>query len=109
MAAGAIGSGRIGSSFLSTPRGFISAERADRFARIGHGVVLDGPRVERLRAMAEALGRVSGEIVLRLDPVDDHLFDIAAQQAGVSVKRGLAAPDGLGTLAYVTPQGRSLA
>ncbi len=87
----------------------VSAERAPLLGSPSQALVLDGPRVERLQSMAESLSGLSGEIILRLDPVDDQLLDVAAQQARVSIRRGAAAPDGLGILAHVTPHKRNLA
>lgn len=91
------------------PHLLISAERADASGYGAQALVLDGPRVERLQAMTDSLAKVSGDVILRLDPVDDHLLDIAAQQAGVSIRRGGSAPAGRGIVAQVSSQRRSFA
>jgi len=91
------------------PNLLMSAERAPPFQLPSGAVVLGGPRIARLQAMAKSLSRSSGQIVLRLDGTDDSLLDVAAQQAGVSIRRGNALPNGLGILAHVTPLSRNFA
>ncbi|MBN8830752.1 MAG: hypothetical protein J0G94_09025 [Sphingomonadales bacterium] len=91
------------------PNMLVSAERAPPFGLWSGAVLLDGPRIARLQAMAENLPRFSGEFVLRLDATDDSLLDVAAQQAGVHIRRGAALPDGLGIRAHISSTGRSLA
>ena len=93
----------------ATPRMLVSAERTGGLSTRAHALILGGPRVERLQIMAGTLSALSGMVILRLDPVDDHLLDVAAQQAGASVRRGAAAPGGLGVVAHVTPLQRSFA
>lgn len=88
---------------------FVSAERASHFNLATHAVLFDGPRIARMEAMVDSLPKFVGEILLRLDATDDHLLDVAAQQAGVSVKRGAVLPHGLGIRAHVIPQQRNFA
>lgn len=87
----------------------VSAERTHRFASCKQALVLDGPRIARLQMMADRLPQFADEFILRLDATDDHLLDVAAQQAGVSIKRGAALPHGLGIRAHVIPQQRNFA
>ena len=87
----------------------VSAERAGMPGLPGNAVVLDGPRIARLQAMADSLPRFRAPFVLRLDPVDDHFLDVAAQQAGVSVQRLGALPGGLGIRARISRQQRNFA
>jgi hypothetical protein len=87
----------------------VSAERAPLFSLGSQSVLLDGPRITRLQTMAATLPKVAGEIVLRLDATDESLLDVAAQQAGVSVKLGAAMPEGFGIRAHVTPLQRNFA
>ncbi|OJW71542.1 MAG: hypothetical protein BGO57_16800 [Sphingomonadales bacterium 63-6] len=88
---------------------FVSAEHAPKAGLPARVVLLDGPRIERLQAMADGLRKASPNIVLRLDGTDDHLFDIAAQMARVTVKRGAALPGGKGVPARIIPQERKFA
>lgn len=108
VAVGAVSIERL-APFSASPDIIVSAELADSLGFEGRSLVLEGPRFDRLQVMAKNLARISGPIVLRLDPVDDHLIDVAAQQAGVSLRRTMGARDGLGTLAEVRPQQRRLA
>lgn len=64
-------------------------------------LLLVGPRIDRLQAMAAALRTLSGEVVLRLDAADDSLLDVAAQQAAVILARGKGMFDRFGTRANV--------
>ncbi len=91
------------------PNMLLSAERAPPFPLSPGAVVLDGARIARLQLMADTLPRFAGEFVLRLDATDDSLLDVAAQQAGVHVRRGEALPDGLGLRAHVSLIGRNFA
>lgn len=88
---------------------FVSAEHAPLAGLPPRAVLLDGPRIERLQAMAASLPKVAANIVLRLDATDDHLLDIAAQMARVSVKRGAILPGGKGVSARIIPQERKFA
>lgn len=88
---------------------FVSAELAPRTGLPTRAVLLDGPRIERLQAMTEGLRKAAGTIVLRLDATDDHLLDIAAQMARVTVKRDAALPGGKGIAARIIPQERKFA
>lgn len=87
----------------------LSAERGLPFSLSAGSVVLEGERLARLQTMAKALAKAGNDVVLRLDATDDKLLDIAAQQAGVSVIRGEALPDGLGIRAQVTNFQRNFA
>jgi len=86
----------------------VSAERAPLFGLGSQAVLLDGPRIARLEAMAAALPTVASEVVLRLDAADDFLLDVAAQQAGVTVTRRHE-PDRLGIRAHVALTERNFA
>ncbi len=88
---------------------FVSAENLPLPGLPSDAQVLDGPLIERLRTMAANLPRSSSDVVLMLDPADDQLLDIAAQQAGVSVKRGAALNNGQGVSARIIPQERTAA
>ncbi|MCB5426474.1 hypothetical protein H0274_14510 [Altererythrobacter sp. CC-YST694] len=88
---------------------FVSAEHAPAAGLPANAVVFDGPRIERLQAMAASLSRSAANIVLRLDATDDHLLDIAAQMARVSVRRGAALSGGKGITARVISQERTFA
>jgi hypothetical protein len=87
----------------------VSAERAPLFSLGSDSVLLDGPRIARLQMMTTTLPKIAGDVVLRLDATDESLLDVAAQQAGVSVKLGAALPDGFGIRAHVTPIQRNFA
>lgn len=108
VAAGSVSLGRIGQS-ARAPGMIVSSERANGLTPRPRVLVLEGPRVERLQVMTESLAQTSGRVVLRLDPVDDQLIDIAAQQAGVRITRDPMGKQGSGTLADVRPQQWSLA
>lgn len=86
---------------------FISVERAPLADLSPRALLLDGPRIARLQTMAASLPGAAGEVILRLDATDDELLDIAAQQAGVSIRRGAALPDGAGVRAAIIPHQRS--
>jgi hypothetical protein len=87
----------------------VSEERAPLFGVGSRAVLLEGPRIARLQAMTEALPRLHGEVVLRLDATDESLLDVAAQQAGVLISRQSGQPDDQGVRARVTPTGRKFA
>jgi hypothetical protein len=91
------------------PAMLVSAESAPAFDLGPQAVLLDGPRLARLEAMAAALPKVSGEVVLRLDATDDALLDVAAQLAGVNMTRRNELPDGLGIRAHVALAKRNFA
>src|SRR5688572_9651981 len=109
MTAGAASVARYRPAPSAAPLAFISAERADNIGPLRQALVLEGPRIERLQIMADSLPKISGKVILRLDPVDDQLLDVAAQQMGVSVRRGVATADALGVVGHVVPQQRSFA
>lgn len=88
---------------------FVSAENASPFDLARQAIRLEGPRIARLQMMTESLPKLAGEIILRLDATDDHLLDVAAQQAGMSIRRGATLADGLGIHAHVIPQQRNFA
>ncbi len=88
---------------------FVSAEHASPFDLARRAIRLEGPRIARLQMMADSLPKLAGEIILRLDATDDHLLDVAAQQAGMSIRRGTALADGLGIHAHVVTQQRNFA
>lgn len=108
IAAGAFPIAKLGWSGTQSTSMLVSAEHAARSGLSSRAVLLDGPRIERLRTMTASLSNGAGEIFLSLDPTDDHLLDIAAEQAGVSIRRGSALPDGKGIRAYVISHQRSL-
>lgn len=88
---------------------FVSAERAPAFSLGSRAVLLEGPRIARLETMATRLRNVTGEVILRLDPADELLLDVAAQQAGVSVMNRVDTADGIGRRANVVPVRRNFA
>lgn len=88
---------------------FVSAERAPAFSLGSRAVLLEGPRIARLEKMATTLRNVTGEVILRLDPADEPLLDVAAQQAGVSVMNRVDPVDGIGRRADVVPTRRNFA
>lgn len=89
------------------PSLLVSAERANLSDSTHRAIVLDGPRITRLQVMAESLPKFTGAFVLRLDPADEYLLDVAAQQAGVSVRRLATLPSGTGMQAQVIRQERN--
>lgn len=93
----------------ASPAMLVSAERAPLFSLGSQSVLLEGPRIARLQTMVAALPKFSGEVVLRLDAADEPLLDVAAQQAGMSVKLGAAMPEDFGTRALITPIQRKFA
>jgi len=93
----------------NAPAMLVSAERAPLFRLGSQALLFDGPRLARLEAMAAALPKIAGEVVLRLDPVDDSLLDIAAQQSGMSVVRQHERANTPSIRAHVTPTRRTFA
>jgi hypothetical protein len=92
-----------------TPAILMSQERWFPATFWPNAVLLDGPRISRLQVMAEKLPMFVGEFVLRLDATDDSLLDVAAQLAGVHIRRGAALPDGLGIRARISSIARNFA
>lgn len=88
---------------------FVSAERAPAFGLGSRAVLLEGPRIARLETMAATLRTLTGEVILRLDPADEPLLDVAAQQAGVSVMNRADTADGIGRRADIVPTRRNFA